>query len=131
MTDPSKTEEFNTLVPINRPVGISGFCCQNFLMSREMVHRRPLSVWKKLYEVIALQSVCHIGESDYPNLYTKKKIGPEENLEHGRHTQGKILARYKTSFVNHIISYLLRTFFFYFSRIFNLHTWSRDYIFCQ
>jgi hypothetical protein len=57
-------------------------------MSRDVVHRRPLSVWKSLYKIIALQDVCHEGEPDYTNLFASNHIGPEGSLENGRHTQG-------------------------------------------
>eukprot|EP01036_Dinobryon_divergens_P030327 gene30327-39556_t len=54
-----RDEEFQRLVPSNR----------------------PLSVWKKLLEIIGVQRVCHIGEPDYDNNFnaklTKWKVGPE------------------------------------------------------
>jgi len=88
MTDVSQNELFLKMVPKTKPISVSLPCCQNFVMSRDVVHRRPLSVWKSLYKIIALQDVCHEGEPDYTNLFASNHIGPEGSLENGRHTQG-------------------------------------------
>jgi hypothetical protein len=97
-------DEFNRRVPSNKPITITMICCQQFLMSREMVRRRPLSVWKDLLQLTAQSPVCHSGEPDYANLYAYHKsintsiVGPElphivsagdtVGLGFGRHTQG-------------------------------------------
>ncbi len=82
------------------PIRVAFSCCQQFILSKEMVHKRPLIVWKKLLHIINEQDVCHEGEPEYQNLYSyvynNLKAGPEPQListEHdtenyGRHTQG-------------------------------------------
>ena len=93
---------FEEIVPIDQPISINMVCCQQFLISRSMVHRRPLKVWKKLLSIVYEQDVCHIGEPDYEHLYAfhlmKLRLGPEEpSIKHlgeeegqgyGAHTQG-------------------------------------------
>jgi hypothetical protein len=95
-------EEFHRRVPPDEPLQVTFTCCQQFILSREMVRRRPLETWRKLLRIINEQDVCHIGEPDYENLYTyrreKKKVGPEPstiieagddpNQGYGLHTQG-------------------------------------------
>lgn len=56
--------------------------CQQFLLSREMVRRRPIEQWKDLLLILGQQDTCHIGEPDYENLHAyyawgEKKVGPE------------------------------------------------------
>lgn len=77
--------EFNKLVPIDHPISVNFSCCQQFVMSRKMVHERPLDVWKKLLLVIGEQPACVLGEPDYENLYAyyinnKQKVGPEPEM---------------------------------------------------
>jgi hypothetical protein len=95
-------EEFYRRAPPNRPLVVSFSCCQQFIMSRAMVHKRPLRVWQRLLKIINEQDVCHIGEPDYEHLYSFKKnptkVGPEPssiveagdipNHGYGAHTQG-------------------------------------------
>jgi hypothetical protein len=89
LTEPSQLHTFNRLVPIDRPIAVNFTCCQNFLLSRAMVQRRPLHVWQKLYTVITQQDVCREGEIDYKNMFSNMtKLGPERPFKHGRDTQG-------------------------------------------
>lgn len=85
-------EEFNKRVPTNRPIMACFICCNQFLISRDMIRRRPLKVWKKLLEIIGVQDVCHVGEPDYANLYAQDRIGPEQAdvavLGEGPHNKG-------------------------------------------
>lgn len=78
------TQEMARLLPLDRPISVSFYCCQQFLISREMIHRRPLSVWKKLLRILGEADVCHNGEPEYETLhsYHKKnvKVGPEPSL---------------------------------------------------
>ena len=80
----NSTEEMLRLVPVDRPIFVSFYCCQQFVLSREMVHRRPLAVWKRLMSMLGESPVCHSGEPDYENLHAfqkkKIKIGPEPSL---------------------------------------------------
>lgn len=95
--------KFDELVPVNKPVFVRFHCCQQFLMSRDMVRKRPLSVWKKLFRIVNEQDVCHQGELEYEHLYAfykhnQTRVGPEtpgliqlgERPQDGigRHTQG-------------------------------------------
>jgi Protein of unknown function (DUF3431) len=75
--------ELNTRVPPNRPIKMCTYCCQQFLLSRAMVRRRPLSMWKELQYILSTQNVCHAGEPDYDNLYSfnassRMRLGPED-----------------------------------------------------
>ncbi len=70
------------LVPNNKPIILTISCCQQFVLSRDMVHKRPLSVWKQLLRIMNEQDVCHEGEPEYDNLYAylyerPEKVGPE------------------------------------------------------
>jgi len=78
-----KDEEFRARLPPTKNIELSLLCCNQFLLSRAMVHKRPLHVWSDLLKMIAIQDTCHIGEPDYENLYTynnfgKEKVGPEK-----------------------------------------------------
>ena len=65
-------------------------CCQQFAVSRQQVLKRPLSVWRRLRDILSVQDQCHVGEPDYENLYAfhrsqKMRLGPEPvNLSTGR-----------------------------------------------
>ena len=53
------------------------------------MRKRPLSVWKRLLEIIGIQKVCHVGEPDYENNFNakvlKSKCGPEpEDIVYNR-----------------------------------------------
>ena len=47
-------EQFMKRVPKTRPLEISAPCCQQFILSRSMVHSRPLEVWKMLHKIIGM-----------------------------------------------------------------------------
>lgn len=101
-------ERLERRIPASKPVEITAPMRQQFILSREMVHRRPLAVWKHLHHTIAVQSVCHEGEPDFAHLYAMPRdrrsnqlFGPERpNITgtnegsgrhgpgYGRHTQG-------------------------------------------
>ena len=70
-----KKEEFLRRVPPTSPLTISARCCNQFLVSRAMIHKRPLHVWKDLLRVIAMQPLCHMGDPDYENLYAFNRTG--------------------------------------------------------
>ena len=57
------------LAPLNRPLMVCCSCCNQFLLSRKMVQRRPLEVWKKLLKILGEQQVCHIGKYRAGCLY--------------------------------------------------------------
>lgn len=93
---------FNALLPANGPITVHFDVSQQFVISRQQVLKRPLSVWKKLLTIIGVQTVCHVGEPDYENNFNakviKEKVGPEpesivydrgnNSYGHGRFTQG-------------------------------------------
>jgi hypothetical protein len=93
---------FNRRHPHEKPLEISFYCCHQFILSRAMVHKRPLKVWKKLLTIIYEQDVCHIGEPDYEHNFfyyanSRQKVGPElptipnhdkPGKGYGQHTQG-------------------------------------------
>ena len=55
----------NELVPVDQPILVCFICCQQFIISRKQIHRRPLSVWKKLLFKLGENNVCHEGEPNY------------------------------------------------------------------
>lgn len=73
--------ELGKRLPADKPVSISFYCCQQFIISRQVVHQRPLHVWERLMHMLAEDDVCHSGEPEYEYLHaynrTKKKVGPE------------------------------------------------------
>ena len=82
----TSTEELERFVPKKSSIPLSFYCCQQFLISKQMVHRRPLSVWKSLLHMMNEQDVCHEGEPEFDHLYSyrytyhsrnKDRIGPE------------------------------------------------------
>lgn len=75
--------EFIRRLPPSRPFNVSGFCCNQFIMSRAMVHRRPLHIWQQLLHMIAIQPTCHIGELDFEHLYefNRTKVKSERERE--------------------------------------------------
>ena len=98
------TKELNLRVPITKPILVCFYASQQFIISRDMIRKRPLNLWKELYHMLGNDEVCVHGEPDYSNLYAfqknGKKIGPETSdieEEHeglkfkrkgwGRHTQ--------------------------------------------
>ena len=59
------------------------------LLNINKVRKRPLSIWKRLLEIIGIQKVCHVGEPDYENNFNAKvlktKCGPEpESIVYNR-----------------------------------------------
>jgi len=76
--------ELHKKVPSDRPIWVSFYCCQQFIISRDMIRRRSLETWKNLSLILSQQSACHQGEPEYDFLhaYNKNKIkrGPEPSL---------------------------------------------------
>lgn len=75
--------ELNAIVPPTKPIKMCTVSGQQFLISRDQVRKRPLSVWKELQFVLSIQNVCHAGDPDYKNLFAfhasqKMKLGPED-----------------------------------------------------
>ena len=70
-----KKEEFLRRVPPTSPLTISARCCNQFVVSRAMIHKRPLHVWKELLHIIAIQPMCHMGDLDYENLFEFNRTG--------------------------------------------------------
>jgi hypothetical protein len=78
----SNDTEFMRMFPPTYNIMVSMPCCNQFILSRAMVHRKPLRVWKDLLNIIGVQDACHFGEPDYENLYNyhasgEVKVGPE------------------------------------------------------
>jgi hypothetical protein len=46
---PENLTEFHRLTPLYKPVTMRFTCCQQFILSRQNVHKRPLSVWKVFF----------------------------------------------------------------------------------
>eukprot|EP01032_Pedospumella_encystans_P029374 gene29374-33172_t len=70
-----RDKEFHRRLPPTQPITSSATCCNQFLLSRAMVHKRPLHVWKELLQIIAMQPMCHMGEPDYENLFEFNRTG--------------------------------------------------------
>lgn len=70
-----RDEEFNQLLPGTKPLTMAATSANQFLLSRSMVHKRPLQVWKDLFHILVGQPLCHLGEPDYEHLYEYKRIG--------------------------------------------------------
>ncbi len=75
-----KDEEFHQRLPANK-ITVSATCCNQFLLSRNTVHQRPLHVWKELFHIIAVQPTCHMGEPVYDNLFEYQRNGHVKNPE--------------------------------------------------
>jgi hypothetical protein len=89
------TTALNERVPPNKQIYLCTHCCQQFFVSRETIHRRPLNVWQTLLHVLGNQTVCHVGEPDYANLYafnrsSRWEVGPEPVDIHGKHIYSHI-----------------------------------------
>ncbi len=65
----NNTAALNKRVPPTKPMLVCIYASQRFIISRAMVHRRPLSVWKELLHTLGESKVCHEGEPDYESLY--------------------------------------------------------------
>ena len=74
--------EFNRRLPPGTRIIVRTTGSNQFLLSREMVHKRPLHVWAALLNMLAVQPVCHKGELEYNDLFEYKrnhlKTGSEE-----------------------------------------------------
>jgi hypothetical protein len=57
--------ELNRLVPTSAPILVCFVCCQQFIISRKEIHRRPLHIWKQLLYKLGESNQCHEGEPDY------------------------------------------------------------------
>jgi hypothetical protein len=68
-------EEFLKRLPGGQLLEINAPCCNQFLLSRDTVHRRPLHVWMDLLNMIGVRDVCHEGELDYENLWSYHRWG--------------------------------------------------------
>lgn len=81
----SDPEEFYKRLPINEPVKVCFHHAQQFVLSREMVHKRTLGEWKKLLYILGEDSACVHGEPDYEHLYAYRNSsvmdGPEPREE--------------------------------------------------
>jgi hypothetical protein len=67
--------EFLRRLPPDRDIWMSAQCCNQFVLSRDMVRKRPLKVWQDLLRIIGVQDACHVGEPDYENLHFFNKTG--------------------------------------------------------
>lgn len=94
---PGQAMLFNQRISILQPLDACFVCCQQFILSRETMRRRPLSVWKALLHIIGDQDFCHKGDLDYENLFHMHGVrpGPEppklpyyNDEGFGRHIQG-------------------------------------------
>eukprot|EP01038_Epipyxis_sp_PR26KG_P015876 gene15876-21526_t len=99
---PENTAEFERRLPVTKDILICSVLSNQFIISREMVLKRPLKTWKKLLHIINEQPVCHEGQPEYDHLFTVKvhpnltdTAGPESySLNYhiqpipGRYTQG-------------------------------------------
>ncbi len=65
------SDELSVRYPPTGELSVSTYCCQQFLISRNMVHKRSLEDWKQLQSKLSLDEVCHSGKPEYAHLYTK------------------------------------------------------------
>ena len=70
-------EELIQRLPPTSRLQASLYCCQQFVISRAMVHRRPLEQWKQLQLMLGQRKVCHVGQPEYDSLFVKTNVGPE------------------------------------------------------
>jgi hypothetical protein len=96
--------ELDQRVPPSQPITMCAHCCQQFVVGRETILRRPLHVWKQLQYLLSVQDVCHRGEPLYEHLYafnasSRLRLGPEDPLlgisdsSGGGHRYSKSLGR--------------------------------------
>lgn len=58
--------ELNRMLPMDRPIDVCYNPGQQFMVSRDQVHQRPLEVWKKLYHInsacqgLAMEVLSHV-----------------------------------------------------------------------
>ena len=85
--------------PFHQPIVMCSHCCQQFIVSKAMIHKRSLQTWKELQHLLSVQEVCHVGEPDYENLYSfngssRMRLGPESpTLGMGEGKYGKSAGR--------------------------------------
>ncbi len=95
-------EEFHKRLPYDAPISITASLGQQFIMSRKMVHRLPLSTWKKLLLIIHGQSVCHKEDLDYEHLHAYKS---HEDMESRNSTDsfGRSIQGSSMEYLSHVI----------------------------
>ncbi len=74
------SDELSLILPKSQVLSVSVYCCQQFLISREMVHRRSLDDWKQLQLILGQRNVCHVGMPEYNHLFSQPRApieGPE------------------------------------------------------
>lgn len=84
-------EEFNKRLSPNSPIFIALSCGNQFIVSKNTILKRPLSVYKKILLMVNERTTCHEGPLDFDNLYAthRKRDVPEEPPEgYGREIQG-------------------------------------------
>lgn len=105
-------EEFHRRLPATAPITSGATCCNQFLISRGMIHTRPLHVWKELLHIIAMQPLCHMGEPDYENLFEFNRTGRvkvreqpyyEKFNEHAHSQKGSYVQGHAGEHLNHVI----------------------------
>jgi len=82
-----KDEEFHKRLPPDVPISISGAYSNQFLVSRTMIHKRPLHVWKELLQNIAVQPKCQMGDV---NRTEKVKSTANSSAGKGSYIHGHI-----------------------------------------
>ena len=74
------SDELAVRLPPKEELSVSAYCCQQFLISRKMVHKRSLADWKQLQLILGQRNVCHAGLPEYNYLHTQPnefEQGPE------------------------------------------------------
>ena len=108
------SDELSLILPRSQMLSVSVYCCQQFLLSREMVHRRSLDDWKQLQLILGQRNVCHVGMPEYNHLFSQPRApieGPEPiNLseEHWTHDKavsgtGRIIQGTTSEHLSHVI----------------------------
>jgi hypothetical protein len=65
-----KVEEFEKIFPKKASIDVCTYCCQQFLLSRNQVRKRPLHQWIHLLKLIGEQNKCHMGELEFDSLHS-------------------------------------------------------------
>jgi hypothetical protein len=94
-------EAFEKKVPLDGPIKVSFVASQQFLISRDMVHQRPLSVWKELLHILGEQEVCHRGPLDYEHLSPVARKFGSEPID--RKNKGRIVQAVAAEHLAHVI----------------------------
>jgi hypothetical protein len=84
-------DELDKRVPPNKPFKMCGHMSQQFFVSREQIHKRPLEEWKRLRDLLSRNDVCHKGDPDYEHLFafnasSRLELGPEDPELGVKHT---------------------------------------------